>query len=279
MSNNFIKKLIIINLSVICFLLSQSVLAAEFSNTIGNATITSATTITGNKWVKGGDLTIDSGATLQINADSSLTFEPGHKINISNGYILLNATNAQIKKEIVPCVCSGGTCCSNGCNYDPNGTACGSWSSCTSCSYGSSICSQSGPGIQYRSTCSNGQCTGSQSQSCTCTRNTDGICCGNHYMCLSGSCSYRGTTTKTSSGSTTCSSTCGSKGCYSAISVWYCFKTTNCSGSAVTKDMSSSCSTCYTTGCRSGNPFGVCPSPYNLSTRILRNECECYVCP
>ena len=67
-----IKGIIIMSFCIICLLFSQSASAAEFDNTIGNKTITINTTITGEKWIKGGDLTINPGSTLQINPDSKI---------------------------------------------------------------------------------------------------------------------------------------------------------------------------------------------------------------
>jgi len=57
-----------------------------------------------------------------------------------------------------------------------NGTACSDWGACGSCTY-FSTCANGGSGTQSRSICSAGSCSGSESQSCTCSRNTDGTTC------------------------------------------------------------------------------------------------------
>jgi len=85
--------------------------------------------------------------------------------------------------------CSSGSCTTGSesrsctCTRVTDGTSCGTpgeWSACSSCSW-SSDCDNSAPGTQSRTTyiCSGGSCiTGSETQSCTCTRNTDGDLCG-----------------------------------------------------------------------------------------------------
>ena len=111
-----LKKAVFITiLSVVCLLFSQSVLAGEYANMTGSATISTDTTMTGEKWIKGGNLTIETGATLQINADSSLTFEPGYHITIQSGaYIIKSAANTKIVKAEVPCECGQGSDCAAG---------------------------------------------------------------------------------------------------------------------------------------------------------------------
>jgi len=183
-----LKKAVFITiLSVVCLLFSQSVLAGEYANMTGSATISTDTTVTGEKWIKGGNLTIETGATLQINADSSLTFEPGYHITIQSGaYIIKSAANATIVKAEVPCVCSAGDpCCTDGCNYDADGTVCGDYHSVSCDTHTTGGCD----GSRQKNTCSSGSCTGgpiTYDYDSACT----GVDCGTCCLCNGATATY-----------------------------------------------------------------------------------------
>ena len=115
------EKILITILGVVLyFALCQSASAVDFSNTTGNMTISAGTTmvVDGDKWIRGGDLTVGPGGILQINSNSSLQFEPGHKIIISGGQIFQSANHGIIKKGNLTCECISGDCC-DGCSYQP----------------------------------------------------------------------------------------------------------------------------------------------------------------
>jgi len=120
------KGIIIVSFCFVCFLFfSSSASALEFENFIGNETINTYTvneytTVTGEKWIKEADLIIAPGVTLKLNEGATLSFEPGHKINVGGGFIILS-TGARIMKGTIECQCVSGACC-DGCNYKASGT-------------------------------------------------------------------------------------------------------------------------------------------------------------
>ncbi len=129
------KLSIIAILSILCLFSLRFTFAAEFENTTGNKTLTTATTVTADKCIDDGDLTINPSITLQINANSSLTFEPGHQISKPGAYILKSTTNARIIKQTATCSDAGYQCssrCWNGVCL-PDGERCRYSTECSYC--------------------------------------------------------------------------------------------------------------------------------------------------
>jgi len=163
-----------------------------FQNVSGDYTVNSDCYIEGEKGIEGGDLTIASGVTLQINKNSSFIFNEGQSIFIEpNAYILKSDDNSNIKKGhivVVPDECDSDSDCSSD----------------TSCSGFSNTCDESGTYTNYY--CSNPSASDSTCEHSTdsCNRDTDNDpCTALSSSCGYGSCSstYRPTNWNCSSGS------------------------------------------------------------------------------
>ena len=249
-----LKKAVFITiLSVVCLLFSQSVLAGEYANTTGSATISTDTTVTGEKWVKGGNLTIETGATLQINADSSLTFEPGYHITIQSGaYIIKSAANATIVKAEVPCECGQGSDCAAGYYCQESDCSC-----------------QSVPVCQVRVEAGYG--------TTNVTNNTQAAGCNSTCQaCQSGVCGVANVDTDPGS-------QCGTTGCYTgncqggtAVCGYYTSGQQNCADCNACNASGNCAAIANGTCCSPGN-HGVCTDGvcYGWQTEIV-SDCEGY---
>jgi hypothetical protein len=129
------KKILIVSFCFFYFsLFSSSASAGDFDNVTGDTLINTNTTVSGEKAIRQGSLTINSGVILEILADSTLQFEPGYQINIDSGaQIFVSASGARILKGAIQCDCVSGDCCDTAtCMYKDDTTVCniGPWT-CT----------------------------------------------------------------------------------------------------------------------------------------------------
>lgn len=152
------KSFLYISLGIFLFSIFSPVLAGEYQNVTGDSTLTSNTTVTGPKWIKSGRLTVGAGVTLQINPNSTLTFEPGYGIinNKGGATILISKSAGKIVKAVLVLNCHGynygGNCwfigagipdrtalsCQDVCDrYEGGGTPVALWdySDCRICKY------------------------------------------------------------------------------------------------------------------------------------------------
>jgi len=190
------------------------------------------------------------------------------------------------------CTCSGSgtqtrTCTPSGCDVESQScpctrtcptVSCGTttYGTCGSCNY-ASTCATSGPGTQSVTsyTCNgSGSCvTNVGSQSCTCTRGTDGIQCATCKACSSGSCNFVGAgiagygctgTHYRCDGNGNCTAPCSvlSKTC--VVNGYIDCNVTCANGGFCGCANGQSCSTC--SGCETSNPCQGSAKAY----------CNCY---
>ena len=216
---------------VFYFVFCRSASADNFTNTTGDMTIPSGTTLVvdGDKWIRGGDLIVSSGAILQINSYSSLQFEPGHKIILSGGQIFQSGNHGIIKKGDVVCECIAGDCC-DGCLFRPITYTCGysAYNDCNGsclkkrdiykCSGAAATCPTTDQGDSLTNIPSGYVCTGSGSQTAVSSSSycyldnycSNGSCSGTrYYTSCNGSGSCRVATDHTDSASTPVSASAG----------------------------------------------------------------------
>ena len=129
--------------------------------------------ISGDEGVEGGDITIGSGVTVQVNANSSLVFNPGKRIFV-NGIIAKSANNTKVVKGHLGGSCTPSTCTSLGKSCGSWADGCGGTLNCGSCS-GSTACDY-------------GSCTATQRPSWYCNNGTCAYSCSYDASCVTSVC-------------------------------------------------------------------------------------------